>query len=80
MSENEKVAKQRPKLDLRGPFFKPIWRRVLIALLFVAWTLIEYLNDNQGWALVAAAIGVYVIYAQFFDYDDDEEEQSDDQA
>lgn len=80
MSETNKPVTQRPKLDLRGPFFKPMWRRVLMALLFVIWTLIEFWNDNQGWALVAAAIGVYVIYVQFFDYDDEDEEQSNGQS
>jgi len=55
-------------LELRHPFFIQLWRRVLLVILLVFWSVIEGLMGNQVWALLVASIGIYSIYVFFFDF------------
>ena len=55
-------------LELRHPFFIQLWRRVLLVILLVFWSVIEGLMGNQVWALLVGSIGIYSIYVFFFDF------------
>jgi len=55
-------------LELRHPFFVPIWRRVLLVLILGFWTILEGLMGNQIWTLFVASIGVYSTYVFFFNF------------
>ena len=55
-------------LELRHPFFIQLWRRVLLVILLVSWSIIEGLMGNHLWALIAGSIGIYSIYVFFFDF------------
>ena len=55
-------------LELRHPFFVPIWRRVLLVLILGFWTIIEGLLGNQIWTLFVAGICLYSIYVFFFNF------------
>ena len=55
-------------LELRHPFFVPIWRRILLVLILGFWTMLEGLMGNQIWTLFVAGIGVYSIYVFFFNF------------
>ena len=55
-------------LELRHPFFIQLWRRVLLVILLVSWSIIEGLMGNHVWALLAGSIGIYSIYVFFFDF------------
>ena len=55
-------------LELRHPFFIQLWRRVLLVMLLVFWSVIEGLMGNQVWALLVGSIGIYSIYVFFFDF------------
>ena len=55
-------------LELRHPFFIQLWRRVLLVILLVFWSVIEGLMGNQIWALLVGSIGIYSIYVFFFDF------------
>lgn len=52
-------------LDVRHPFFLPLWRRVALVALCGGWALMELVLGNPLWALVFAAIGGWCGY-QFF--------------
>ena len=63
-----KKTGRHPALDLRVPFFQPMWRRVLTVALLGGWVAVELTHGNPWWALLAAGIGVYAAYVFFFDF------------
>lgn len=63
----EKRRKQ--LLDLRHPFFRPLWRRVLVAVLLVGWTIFEVFGGSMLWAVLFGALAVYTIREFFLVYD-----------
>lgn len=40
-------------------FFKPLWIRLAIVLACAGWTLIEWINGESGWAMMAGAVTLY---------------------
>ena len=71
MPDTGEKRKRHPALDLRVPFFRPMWRRVATVTAIAIWTIIEVLYGNSWWALLAGGIGVYAAYVLFFDYGND---------
>ncbi|ABV93019.1 hypothetical protein Dshi_1277 [Dinoroseobacter shibae DFL 12 = DSM 16493] len=71
MAPSDPKPKRRRKavLDLRVPFFRPVWRRVAMVLVLALWTGVEVSMGNPFWALLAGGIGVYAIYVFAFDFD-----------
>ena len=55
-------------LDLRHPFFLPVWRRVVLILLLAGWTWVELSQGNPFWAALVGGIGAYAVYVFFFDF------------
>ena len=54
--------------DFSHPFYRPLWRRLLIVGLCVAWTLVEFAAGSPLWGLVflaAAAISFYGLLVAF---------------
>ncbi len=62
-------------LDAKHPFFRPLWRRVVITAICVAWAFVELTRGAHGWALIFGAMGALCIYEFFVVYapDDDRE-------
>ena len=65
-------------LDVRTPFFRPLWRRVIATAVCLAWAVVELVSGSVMWAIVFGASGLYLSW-QFFvvfrpatDGDDDE--------
>ncbi len=52
-------------LDLKHPFFNPLWRRIVVVVLCLGWAVVEVLGGSPGWAVVFAGIGLFAAY-QFF--------------
>lgn len=77
MPEGSNKRKRHPALDLRVPFFRPMYRRVLTVAVIAIWTGIELIYGNPWWALLAGGIGVYAGYVLFFDYGNDGSEAGD---
>jgi hypothetical protein len=50
------------------PWLDPLWRRILLVLFCGAWTGVEYLNNNQTWAIIIAAITAYAAWGYLFAY------------
>ena len=46
-------------LDPDPPFFKPVWRRGLTALVPLAWAIVEIATGNALWAVLFGAVGIY---------------------
>jgi hypothetical protein len=46
-------------LDASHPFFRPLWRRLVIVGVSLGWSAFEYANGETVWALFFAGIGLY---------------------
>ena len=54
--------------DSNHPFFKPLWRRVLIVGSCLVWSGFEWWNGEQLWGAITLAIAAYGIFALFINY------------
>ena len=73
------MTKRRPNaLELRHPFFRPLWRRITLIAVLAGWTVVEATAGNAVWALLMAGIGIYSSYVFFIDFvlPDDEKSPS----
>lgn len=61
--------RRRPALDVRVPFFRPMWRRIAFVAVMVVWTAVEITRGSPWWALLTGGIGVYLFYEFFMIYD-----------
>lgn len=62
------------KNENKHPFYKPLWRRVVIVLTIVAWLGFEIYQSNSGlWMAIAAGILAYAVYTFFIAWPKDEE-------
>ena len=52
-------------LDAQHPFFRPLWRRVVVVVLCLGWGLFELFNGSSLWAMLFIGAGVYSGW-QFF--------------
>ena len=60
-----KAPPDRPKpkfFDLAVPFFLPVWRRVLTAVVPILWAMVELANGEPFWAMIFFALGVTAIW------------------
>lgn len=51
--------------EVRHPFFRPAWRRVLLTGFCLVWAIIEFRNGSNMWGLMFGAAGVH-LFVQFF--------------
>lgn len=51
--------------EVRHPFFRPLWRRVLVAGLCLVWAIFEFSSGAFFWAILFGACFVYLSW-QFF--------------
>jgi hypothetical protein len=60
------MAKRKQRLfEVRHPFFRPFWRRLLVSGLCMGWTMFELSNGETLWAMVFGACAVH-LFLQFF--------------
>ena len=57
--------KKKSFFEVRHPFFRPLWRRVLVTGFCLGWALFELSNGSTIWAAVFGACGVH-LFLQFF--------------
>lgn len=55
--------------DLRHPFFRPLWRRVLVTVLCLAWAAVEFAGGAAFWGTLFAGIGALCVYEFFIVFD-----------
>lgn len=51
--------------DFDNPWFRPLWRRVVVCALALGWGVFELLTASPGWAMLFLAMGAYATYRLF---------------
>lgn len=51
--------------DVQLPFFRPLWIRVLVTLVCLGWSAVEFAGGTPFWGILFGAAGVYCAW-QFF--------------
>ena len=69
-------TRRKSLIDFRHPFFRPLWRRVVVTLVLLGWTGFEISLGNLVWAALFGALGAYAAYVFFFAFDTDSEDTS----
>ncbi len=59
-----------PLLDLRHPWFRPLWRRILVVAACLGWSGFEVWGGAPFWAILFGAVGVYAAWIFFFAWED----------
>ncbi|WP_274626843.1 DUF3329 domain-containing protein [Arvimicrobium flavum] len=54
--------------DTEHPFFRPLWRRVLLVVVCIGWAIFEFVNGAQLWGMIALAFAAYAVWAFFIAY------------
>jgi hypothetical protein len=54
-------------IDPDHPFYKPLWRRVLIPVVCAAWVIFELVAGEPFWAVIVGAVGAYATYKLFIE-------------
>lgn len=54
--------------DAEHPFFRPLWRRVLVVAFCFGWAGFEFYNGSQTWGLIALAAAAYGVWSLFIAY------------
>ena len=63
--------------NIRHPFFRPAWRRVLVVAITAGWAVMEFLLGNTVWAAAFGAIAAYCGYEFFIRFDPADYEDED---
>lgn len=50
-------------LNVDHPFLRPMWRRIVIVLLCLVWSVVEWTAGSPFWAVLASALTVYALWA-----------------
>ncbi|WP_417248994.1 hypothetical protein [Celeribacter sp.] len=58
--------------DVRTPFMKPLWRRILFTTFTVGWGFFELANGATMFGLIFLAAGGFLIRELFIKFDEDE--------
>lgn len=54
--------------DHEHPFFRPLWRRVLVVVACAAWAAFEFAMGSTGWGTAALAFTAYALWQFFYLY------------
>ena len=54
-------------IDPDHPFYKPLWRRILIPAVCWVWAIIEFIGDEPFWGVIVGALGAYATYKLFIE-------------
>lgn len=60
--------------DKNHPWFRPVWRRVLMVVICAAIALWDVYHGNYGWALIFGGLGGYAVYIFFIAWNRDRED------
>ena len=51
--------------DVQTPFFRPLWRRIVVTAVCFVWAAVEIASEGVMWAILFGAAGLYLAW-QFF--------------
>ena len=54
--------------DLDHPFFRPLWRRLIIIAVCLGWGVFEFVMGHPFWGTLFAGLGLYCIWGFLFDH------------
>ncbi|MGP9791165.1 hypothetical protein [Roseinatronobacter sp. NSM] len=55
--------------DMQHPFYRPMWRRVVITALCFGWALFEFATANPFFGILFGAIAVFCAHQFFIAFD-----------
>jgi hypothetical protein len=55
-------------IDPNHPFYRPLWRRVVIVGICLGWAAIEGLTSEPVWALMVGGLGIYAGWMLLLNY------------
>jgi hypothetical protein len=59
--------------EQQHPFYKPLWRRVVMVAVIVAWVAFEFYKGDSGlWTTLAVGSLVYAVYTFFLTWPKDQ--------
>ena len=56
-------------LDLQHPFFRPLWRRVVITAICLLWGLFEFAQGAPVWGVLFLGLGAICAWEFFVAFD-----------
>jgi hypothetical protein len=56
-------------IDPNHPFYRPLWRRVLIVAVCLGWAVVEGVTSEPFWALLVGAVGIYAAWMLLVNFD-----------
>lgn len=59
-------------LELRHPFFAPLWRRVLTTALCTGWAVIEFTSGGPFFGVLFTALALWTGYHFFLSFNPDD--------
>ena len=62
--------------DHEHPFFRPLWRRVAVVVVCLAWGILEFSTNAPFWGTIALGFAAYAVWQFFFLYKEPGPEQS----
>ena len=54
--------------DYEHPFFRPLWRRIAVVAVCLAWAGFEFWNGSNGWGMAALGFAAYGVWQFFYLY------------
>ncbi|MER8477388.1 DUF3329 domain-containing protein [Mesorhizobium sp. M1163] len=54
--------------DSEHPFFRPLWRRVVIVAVCLVWSAIEFATGTPFWGMIALGFAGYAVWQFFYLY------------
>lgn len=68
------------KNEAKNPFYKPLWVRIVLVGVLIAWSSIEWLHGETIWGVLAGALTLWAIWIFFVTFDPDTAGAADDSA
>ena len=56
--------------EVRTPFFRPLWRRILAAAIVLGWAVFELVSGAVFWGALFGVAGAYVSWQFFVTFED----------
>ncbi|MDH6231365.1 hypothetical protein M2281_001937 [Mesorhizobium soli] len=54
--------------DSEHPFFRPLWRRIAVVVVCLAWAALEFVNGASSWGVIALCFAGYAVWQFFLAY------------
>ncbi len=54
--------------DYEHPFFRPLWRRIVVVAVCAIWSVIEFATGTPFWGVIALGFAGYAVWQFFYLY------------